>query len=285
MASLQNSLQVDEEQTQRPWSVCLTRSWDNDGLSAFTDHVADEVPVALEYNGISHAVMLASPDHLEDFVTGFSLTEGIISSVQDIRDIQVKRGGNGITVKLEIAPQCFFHLKEKRRTLAGRTGCGLCGAESLDQVYRQPTPVTSAAHFSLPALHQAFRHLKSQQVLMQYTGATHAAGWLDGTGRLTLIREDVGRHNALDKLIGALARAGIDGAGGAVLVTSRASYEMVLKTAAAGIGFLAALSAPTSLAIQLAESAQLTLVGFVRGQRMNIYTHPERLNRTSEPDS
>lgn len=285
MASLQTRLLADGTDDSLPCSPCLTRTWDNGNLSAATDQVADEVPVALEYNGISHAVMLASPDCLEDFVTGFSLTEGIVSTPQEIRDIQVDQGEKGITVKLEIAPACFFKLKEKRRTLAGRTGCGLCGAESLEQVYRQPAPLTTGSHFSAPLLHQAFRQLKSSQILMQHTGATHAAGWLNPEGQLVMIREDVGRHNALDKLIGALARGGIDGAGGAVLVTSRASYEMVLKSAAAGIGFLAALSAPTSLAIRLAESAQLTLVGFVRGQRMNIYTHPERLNRTSESDS
>lgn len=287
MPSLKSSLRVTDEGNALPYSVCLTRAWDNGSLSAFTDHVADEVPVALEYNGISHAVMLASPDCLEDFATGFSLTEGIVSALQEIRDIEIVRRENGITVKLDIAPQCFLQLKTQRRTLAGRTGCGLCGAESLDQVYRQPEPVPMGSPVSLPLLQQAFKNLKTNQVLMQHTGATHAAGWLDARGQLTLIREDVGRHNALDKLIGALARSGTETANGAVLVTSRASYEMVLKTAAAGIGFLAALSAPTSLAIRLAESTQLTLVGFVRGRRMNIYTHPERLNRipTSESTS
>lgn len=285
MAPLKSNLQVDESDGMLPYSTCLTRAWDDGNLSAFADHVADEVPVALEYNGISHAVMLASPDCLEEFATGFSLTEGIVSSLREIRDIEVLYRDNGITVKLDIAPQRFLQLKSQRRTLAGRTGCGLCGAESLAQVYRQPAPVPTGPGLPLPLLQQGFKQLKREQVLMQYTGATHAAGWLDPQGRLALVREDVGRHNALDKLIGALARGGIDTTGGAVLVTSRASYEMVLKTATAGIGFLAALSAPTSLAIRLAERTRLTLVGFVRGQRMNIYTHPERLNRIQTSES
>lgn len=260
------------------YSVVETRTWNNGRLNSATDCVADEVPVALEYNGISHAVMLASPADFEDFATGFSLTEGIVSGVRDIHEIQIERSDKGYTVKLTVSPRCFFRLKERRRSLTGRTGCGLCGAESLDQVYQIPPPVNAHSRFSPELLQRGFEALKSSQHLMQRTGATHAAAWIDATGRVDLIREDVGRHNALDKLIGALAVSQTAADGGAVLVTSRASYEMVLKTAAAGIGLLAAISAPTSLAIELAALSGLTLAGFVRDRRMLVYTHPERLD-------
>jgi FdhD protein len=267
----------DDSHTGTAYSVIPTAVWNNGQLDSGVDCVADEVPVALEYNGISHVVMLASPVALEDFATGFSLTEGIVSGTRDIYEIQVENSEKGYTVKLTISPRCFFYLKERRRTLAGRTGCGLFGAESLDQVYQIPSPVTASNRFSPGILQQAFENLRNSQFLMQRTGATHAAAWIDATGRVALIREDVGRHNALDKLIGALAMAETPSADGAVLITSRASYEMVLKTAAADIGLLAAISAPTSLAIKLAALSGITLAGFVRDQRMLIYTHPERL--------
>lgn len=263
------------------YSVFPTCAWQDGRLLGTSDCVADEVPLALEYNGISHAVMLVSPTSLEDMATGFSLTEGIVSGIGDIQDIEIVASEQGLTARLRISARCFFRLKERRRSLTGRTGCGLCGAESLDQVYRQPAPVTSRNRFSAQSLQRAFAALRASQVLMQKTGATHAAAWMDGSGQIGTVREDVGRHNALDKLIGALTRAGTPTADGVALVTSRASYEMVLKSAAAGIGCLAAISAPTSLAIRLAESAQLTLAGFVREQRMVIYTHADRF----EPDS
>lgn len=259
-------------------SVIVSRH-NGDTVSQHVDTVAEEVPVALEYNGIAHAVMLASPADLEDFSLGFSLSEGIINRAADLYDCEVIEEMDGIRVAMQIATEQFVHLKEKRRTLAGRTGCGLCGAESLQQVVRRPAPVASCAVLDGARLQDAFLNMERLQLLQQRTGASHAAGWLDAQRGMHVIREDVGRHNALDKLVGALARQGADMTAGCFLITSRASYEMVQKAATAGVGVLAAISAPTALAIQLAESCGVMLIGFARGAGYVVYTHPERLNQ------
>ena len=241
------------------------------------DGVADEVPIALEYNGISHAVMLATPLDLEDFALGFSLTEGIVDSRADVRDLEVVHGCGGITVQLEIASRCFARLKDKRRSLAGRTGCGLCGAESLPQAVQRPAPLQSSARFSAGAVSRAMRALDGLQPLRAATGATHAAGFADAQGRVLLVREDVGRHNALDKLVGAMLTASVAPQHGFIVVTSRASYEMAGKTVRAGVPLLAAVSGVTGLAIDVAHASELTLIGFARGQDLSIYTHARRL--------
>ncbi|SOZ15330.1 formate dehydrogenase formation protein [Cupriavidus taiwanensis] len=258
-------------------STFAVNRWRGGELMLSPDEVAEEVPVALEYNGISHAVMLATPADLEDFALGFSLSEGIVARASDVYDIEVDTRAHGIAVQLEIASEAFMRLKDRRRTLAGRTGCGLCGTESLEQVMRAPAPVHSTASFHTDVIQAAFVQLQLRQALQRHTGATHAAAWLRADGHVSLVREDVGRHNALDKLAGALARSGEDIAGGAVLVTSRASYEMVLKTAAIGAGMLAAVSAPTALAVRLAEQSNVTLAGFVRAGAHVVYAHPQRL--------
>ncbi|KQP41593.1 formate dehydrogenase accessory sulfurtransferase FdhD [Pseudorhodoferax sp. Leaf274] len=241
------------------------------------DCVAEEVPVALEYNGISHAVMLATPLDLEDFALGFSLTEGIVDSRADVRDIALVEGGGGLTVQVQIASGCFARLKDKRRSLAGRTGCGLCGAESLPQAVQRPAPLQSGARFDAAAVSLAMQALDRSQPLRDASGATHAAGFADAQGRLLFVREDVGRHNALDKLVGALLVARAQVPQGFVVVTSRASYEMVGKTVRAGSALLAAVSGVTGLAIALAADANLALVGFARGDRLSVYTHSERV--------
>ncbi|EME68524.1 formate dehydrogenase accessory protein [Paramagnetospirillum caucaseum] len=246
-------------------------------VDADFDWVAEEIPVSLEYNGIAHAVMLATPADLKDFALGFSLTEGIAATPADLRDIEVDILPRGIAVRIELAGQRFDLLKRRRRALAGRTGCGLCGTESLDQVVRGLPPVTAAATFRPAAMAEALARLRAGQHLLGKTGATHAAAWMDVGGHVALIREDVGRHNALDKLVGALARRGIDATAGAALVTSRASFEMVQKAASAGIGMLAAVSAPTLLAVQTAERLGVTLVGFARQDRSVVYAHGWRL--------
>ncbi|SOZ60834.1 formate dehydrogenase formation protein [Cupriavidus taiwanensis] len=258
-------------------STFAVSRWRGGELMLSPDEVAEEVPVALEYNGISHAVMLATPADLKDFALGFSLSEGIVARASDVYDIEVDTRAHGIAVQLEIASEAFMRLKDRRRTLAGRTGCGLCGTESLEQVMRAPAPVHSTASFHTDVIQAAFVQLQLRQALQRHTGATHAAAWLRADGHVSLVREDVGRHNALDKLAGALARSGEDIAGGAVLVTSRASYEMVLKTAAIGAGMLAAVSAPTALAVRLAEQSNVTLAGFVRAGAHVVYAHPQRL--------
>jgi len=242
------------------------------------DEIAEEVPVALEYNGISHAVMLATPADLEDFALGFSLTEGIVGSRSEVYDVEVEPRRHGIAVRLEIASGAFMRLKERRRSLAGRTGCGLCGTESLEQVIREPGRVASTASFQADVIQAAFVQLQVGQSLQHETGATHAAAWLRADGHVSLVREDVGRHNALDKLAGALARSEEDLSTGAILVTSRASFEMVQKTATIGAGLLAAVSGPTALAVRLADACGLTLAGFVRTGGHVVYSHPQRLH-------
>jgi FdhD protein len=241
------------------------------------DVLAVEVPVALEYNGISHVVMLASPNDLEDFALGFSLTEGIIAQPSELYEAEVEQREDGLLVHLQIASERFVALKERRRNMTGRTGCGLCGTEALDQVRRVVTPVTHRQHFADHQLMAGMRAMQALQPLQQQSGATHAAAWMDAQGQVTLVREDVGRHNALDKLIGALVTRQTDLSTGALLITSRASYEMVQKAAIMNIGLVAAISAPTSFAVNLAESAGVTLIGFMRDHLYVIYTHPERL--------
>ena len=241
------------------------------------DHVAEETPVAFEYNGISHAVMLATPADLEDFALGFSLSEGILGAARELYDCEVLPDPRGVRVALRVPAERFMRLKEMRRSLAGRTGCGLCGTESLQHAVRIPAAVTAAVRFSADTLYAGLASMQTGQALQHKTGATHAAAWVSGSGELALLREDIGRHNALDKLVGALARADIDAAGGALLVTSRASVEMVQKAAACGAGVLAAVSAPTALAVRMAEQCGLTLLGFVREGRHVAYTHTYRI--------
>jgi FdhD protein len=246
---------------------------------AMRDNIAEEVPIAFEYNGIGHVVMLATPADLEDFAVGFTLSEGIVEHRQDIYDIEVEEGEAGITLRLDIASEAFNRLKERRRNLAGRTGCGLCGTESLTQVRRVIAALPAATQpFPFAALCAAMARLPALQTLQQATGAAHAACWLDADGEPLFVREDIGRHNALDKTLGALARQYADPTGGAAIITSRASFEMVQKAAALGIALLAAVSAPTAAAIRLADELGLTLVGFLRDQTAVAYTHPQRLD-------
>lgn len=240
-------------------------------VSDALEWVAEEVPVALVYNGVAHAVMLASPLDLEDFALGFSLSEGLIDHADELLDCEQLDDAAGITLDLRITLRCFMRLKERRRTLAGRTGCGVCGAERLADAVRPVRQPVAGLAVDGAAIERAMGELGSRQGLQQTTGATHAAAWCGLDGEVRVLREDVGRHNALDKLVGHLAKAGVDPHTGFVAVTSRASYEMVHKTATAGIGLLAAISAPTALAVQVAEQANLSLVGFARGRRATIY--------------
>jgi FdhD protein len=247
------------------------------GAAGATAMIAREVPIAFEYNGISHAVMLATPADLHDFAVGFSFSEGIAAPSQ-CYGVEVHEGAAGITLSIDIAASAFGRLKQHRRTLAGRTGCGICGAESLDQVLR-PLPDLSARQFTIEpaALARAHAGLADVQPLQRATGAAHSAVWCGVDGTIVCAREDVGRHNALDKLIGALLRGGFEPAAGFALVTSRASVEMVQKSAAAGIAVLAAVSAPTALAVSVADRCGQTLIGFARGAAFSVYTHGGRV--------
>jgi len=239
--------------------------------------VAEESPVALTYNGISHAVMLATPADLEDFAVGFSLSEGIVGGFAEIHDVEVSARAEGVTVDVTIGNGPFARLKDRRRTLAGRTGCGLCGTESLDQVLRPLAPVASTFTLEPATLYALARSLATRQPLHARTGATHAAGWGRADGSVDLVREDVGRHNALDKLIGALARQRMAARDGVAMLTSRASSEMVQKAATVGIPMLAAISAPTGLAVRIAEDTGVTLVAWLRADRFSVYTHGHRV--------
>jgi FdhD protein len=245
---------------------------------AVQDWVAEEVPVALEFNGISHAVMLATPLDLEDFALGFSLSEGILDHAHELYAVETGESELGITVRLQVSSAAFARLKQRRRTIAGRTGCGLCGTESLAHVSRElPVLADPAGPLERQAIARAMLQVQSLQTLQQATGAVHAAAWCSADGEVQWLREDVGRHNALDKLIGALANNDVDASGGFIAVTSRASFEMVQKTAMAGVPLLAAVSAPTSFAVATAERARLTLVGFARKDDLAVYSHPGRL--------
>lgn len=246
------------------------------GASTSRDWIVDEVPVALVYNGISHVVMMATASQLEEFATGFSLTEGIVRDISDIYGIEVTDGCHeGKNVEITIASECFWKLKDKRRNLVGRTGCGICGTESLDQAVRKAPVVTHAQTFALENYAKALSYVTAVEKLGGITGATHCAVWVNPDGSLAGGCEDVGRHVALDKLLGLRARRGWKD--GVVIVSSRASYEMVQKCAVCGVEVLLAMSAPTRLAVEMAESSGMTLAAFCRPGRLNVYTHPERL--------
>ena len=254
----------------------LVHKWQAGKVSLLEDVVAEEVPVALIYNGISHAVMLATPQDLEDFALGFSLAEGILSHPKELYSIETVAQLTGIELRMEIAAERFHQLKEKRRSMTGRTGCGLCGAESLAQALRLPDTVNrSSETFSSAAILKALAAAHHNQPLQAETGATHASFWVTPDGEVEMAREDVGRHNALDKLLGAKAKGDIKH--GFVLTTSRASYEMVQKATVAGVAMLVAISAPTGLAIRMAEQCGITLVGFARAEQYVVYTHPHRI--------
>ncbi len=250
---------------------------DGEGRS---DQLAEEKPVAFEYNGISHAVMLATPADLEDLALGFSLSEGIVVRRRDIFAIGCTESNAGITLHIEIASEDFARLKAHRRSLAGRTGCGLCGVESLDQVMRDLPPLPAMAPFPVDALYEGIRRLPAQQVLQQASGATHAACVVDSAGNISHVREDVGRHNALDKTLGAFARDGGAVGDAAIVITSRASFEMVQKAASSGIGTLAAVSAPTAAAVRLAEKLNVALVGFLRHENCVVYTRSQSMEKS-----
>lgn len=252
--------------------------WDGKGTAAATERVAEETPVALVYNGLAHAVMMASPADLEDFALGFSLSEGVVATPQQLHRAEVLPLDEGMLIRMEIDADRGGLLESQRRNLAGRTGCGLCGAESIEQAVRHPGRVGVGPRVSHAALHDAFEALTRRQTLNAMTGAVHAAAWASPEGELRLVREDVGRHNALDKLIGAIVREGRAFEDGFALITSRASFEMAQKAATVGITILTAISAPTGLAVRVAQETGLTLVGFARDGRHNVYAGADRLH-------
>lgn len=244
--------------------------------SARREWVADEVPIALVYNGRSFAVMMATPADLEDFARGFSLTEGIVERIDECEAVEVAVVARGREVRVALAEARALALRARTRALAGRTGCGLCGVDTIAEAMRPVARPVATARFSPEAIRAAVAAFPDGQPLNAATGATHAAAFADAGGRIRLTREDVGRHNAVDKLVGALARTEVDPSAGFVVVSSRCSYEMVHKTAAAGIAAIVAVSAPTGLAVDLAERLGVGLAAFARDGRFTVYAGEDR---------
>jgi FdhD protein len=251
--------------------------WRQQGATGGKRIIPEETAVAFTYEGGSYAVMMATPQNLEDFALGFSFTEGLITSPADVRQLDVVEHETGIEVRLWLAEPRAAALSARRRHLAGPTGCGLCGIESLDEAVRPLRRVGDGGVFTPAEIMRALDALAPRQELNRQTRAVHAAAfWRPETG-LVAVREDVGRHNALDKLAGFLLRAGTQADGGMVLLTSRVSVEMVQKTAAIGAPLIVAVSAPTALAVRTAEGAGITLVAVARGDGFETFTHRERI--------
>lgn len=247
------------------------------GIDHTDDLIANEVPVALHYNGQPFTVLMATPCDLADLALGFSLSEGIVEAASDARIDDISETVDGFRVAMTIPQAHADRLTSRDRTLPGYGGCGICGSREVESVLRVPPLASSTLQIDERALHRALDTLRACQPLNAATGATHAAGFADTDGELLLVREDVGRHNALDKLVGAVTSSCIEAGGGFVVVTSRASYELVMKAAQVGIPLLAAISAPTTLAIALADSSNLCLVAFARDGQCSVYAHTERL--------
>lgn len=250
------------------------------GVQSTEDIVACEVPIALHVNAAPFTVLMATPCDLEDLTLGFALSERLVGEASELRIDGIEESLDGIAIHVSIPTTRADALALRSRNLPGYGGCGVCGSASIDGVLRVPAQVLSSISIDEAALHCALDALHQQQPLNAETGATHAAGFADARGALQLVREDVGRHNALDKLIGAMSFAGIDLATGFAITTSRASFELAMKAAQVGIPLLAAISAPTTLAIALAQSTGLGLVGFARDGQCVVYAHPQRLRRT-----
>lgn len=251
--------------------------WRHEALSSGARSVPEEMPVALTYNGATQAVMMASPTDIADFALGFSLTEGIISAPADLLSLEVIAQDDGIEARMWIAEERMRPLSARRRALAGPTGCGLCGVESLAAAVTPAARVSAEAHFSPAMILEAMSRLGPLQSLNHETRAVHAAAYFEPGAGILALAEDVGRHNALDKLVGKVATMGLDTGRGMLLLTSRVSIEMVQKAAVLGAGVMAAVSAPTALALRTAEAAGITLAAVVRADGFEIFTHPGRI--------
>ena len=260
-------------------AICTldVRRWRAGQWSDVTDHVAAEVPVALSYNSIPHVVMMATPRDLEELGIGFTVSEALVTGYAELRGVVHDTSSGEHEVRLTVTGERLGALLDRRRNLTGRTGCGVCGAETIEDAIRRPPPVEAGGTTTREQLAAALRQLRERQPLGAQAGSLHAAAWVSWSGAVQQVREDVGRHNALDKLIGAKLRGGEDFRDGYAMVTSRASYEMVQKAATLGIRMLVAVSAPTTLGVSLARECGLTLVGFAREDQQVVYSHAERL--------
>ncbi len=259
-------------------------SWRGGVLVSGERAIPEETAVSFTYNRIAQAVMMATPSDLEDFAVGFSLSEGIVASAREIEELEIVPHDKGVELRMTIATLAGDVFLARRRWHAGPSGCGLCGIESLDQAMRPPPRVDSETKVTPDQIAEALDSIAVHQTLNHETRAVHAAGcWEPGAG-LVALREDVGRHNALDKLHGALARKGVSASRGIVVMTSRLSVELVQKAAVMGAPVLVAVSSPTALALRLAEEAGIMLVGIARPDGFEVFTHPERMERTKVVD-
>jgi len=261
----------------KPLLELQVRRWRDGMVEERTEPVVEETPVAVVYNGVPHVVMMATPIDLEDFVLGFSLTEELIRTPADLLSLEIVRYSQGIEIQVTVSPECDAVIAGRTRRLTGRTGCGICGSDSIAVVLKEPRQVPAGTPVPPASIQTALEALTERQDLNAATGAVHAAAWASANGSIELVREDVGRHNALDKLIGTAVKQGIDPATGFVVVTSRASFEMVQKAMILGAPLLAAISGPTGLAVRVAEQSGMTLVGFARKDKLTVYTHPDRV--------
>jgi FdhD protein len=267
-----------EQGVMEPALVVHRQIWRVGSSIAGNRSIPEETAVALTYNGGTYAVMMTTPQDLEDFAVGFSLSEGVISSSADIQSLDVVRLDDGVELRMWLNQLDAARLRERRRHVAGPTGCGLCGIESIAEAMRTPAVVRRGQHFSPENIMVAMQNLPSCQKLNIETRAVHAAAFWNVASGIVALREDVGRHNALDKLSGALARASIAAGEGIILLTSRVSVEMVQKSAAIGAPMMVSVSAPTALAVRMADAAGITLVAIARADGFEVFTHPSRIS-------
>lgn len=267
---------------REPTVTVASTTWRHQGTTDGKRIIPEETAIAFAYDGGTYAVMMATPQNLEDFALGFSFTERLISSPADIRQLDIVEHDAGIELRMWLREPLAAALTERRRHLAGPTGCGLCGIESLDEAVRPVSRVTAEQSFTAREIMRALESLPARQELNRLTRAVHAAAFWRPDAGLHAVREDVGRHNALDKLAGALLRDRVPTHTGMVLLTSRVSVEMVQKTAMIGAPMIVAVSAPTALAVRTAESAGITLVAIARGDGFEVFTHPQRVKETSK---
>jgi FdhD protein len=267
---------------REPTASVASSVWRQQGATEGKRIIPEETAVAFTYDGGSYAVMMATPQDLDDFALGFSMTERLVSAPADIRQLDIVEHDAGIELRMWLTEPHAAALSERRRYIAGPTGCGLCGIESLDEAVRPPLRVRDGQSFAPVEIMQALESLGPRQELNRLTRAVHAAAFWRPESGLVAVREDVGRHNALDKLAGALMHGNVPGPSGMVLLTSRVSVEMVQKTAAIGAPLIVAVSAPTALAVRTAEAAGITLVAIARGDGFEVFTHPQRIKETTK---